>query len=237
MNIRYNRNNTYRYDCWEYGSFTIRKEMVFSDVAFVEKVVGNLKKLVSEKFHNVVVPEFQYKANHHLLEIEMEYIKGDFIRSIHHYNVIYDELVERDSNYSWSDYNPQNFIVKDDRIYVIDLDSFGYIEYEHRKAKWENQFGIFAPLIRSYKGCKQLDAKLSCSDLDYIRLRKLLVSVFNAKVERVEEEYFAKIDNSTYNNLEELMSYLRLLYTHLQNEMDHNPTRHQQQKDMLRQLR
>lgn len=237
MNIRYNRNNTYRYDCWEYGSFTIRKEMVFSNVAFVEKVVGNLKKLKSEKFHNVVVPEFQYKVNDHVLEIEMEYIKGDFIRSIHHYNVIYDELVERDSNYSWSDYNPQNFIVKDDRIYVIDLDSFGYIEYEHRKDKWERTFGIFAPLIRSYKGRKQIDAKLSCSDLDYIRLRKLLVSVFNAKVERVEEKYFAKIDNSTYNNLEEVMSYLRLLYTHLQNEMDQNPTRHQQQKDLLRQLR
>ena len=91
--------------------------------------------------------------------------------------------------------------------------------------------------IRSYRGKNQLDAKLSCSDLDYLRLRKLLVSVFNAKVERVEEKYYAKIDNSTYDNLEQLMSYLRLLYSYIQNEMDLNPPRHQQRKNILKELR
>jgi hypothetical protein len=236
-NIRYNKDKTHRYDCWEYGSFTIKKEMIFSNVGLLEKVVGNLKRLGWEKFHNVVIPEFEYKVNDHLLEIEMEYIKGDFIKSIHHYNVVYDELVERDSTYSWADYNPTNYIVKDDRIHVIDLDSFGYIEYEHRKAKWEKQFGIFAPLIRSYKGKNQLDAKLSCDNLHYIKLKRLLQKVFNAKVDRVEENYFAMIDGKTYDNLEEVMSYLRLLYNYLQIEMDTNTPRHQQRKDILKELR
>ena len=167
----------------------------------------------------------------------MDYVKGDFIRSIHHYNVVYDELIERKSEYSWTDYSPQNFIVKDDRIHVIDLDSYGFIEYEDRKRKWEKQFGIFAPLIRSYRGNKQLDAKLSCDDLSYLKLKRLLENVFNAKVERVDEDYFAKIDNSTYDNLESVMSYLKLLYSYLQNEMDLNPPRHQQRKDILKELR
>ena len=167
----------------------------------------------------------------------MDYVKGDFIRSIHHYNVVYDELIERKSEYSWTDYSPQNFIVKDDRIHVIDLDSYGFIEYEDRKKKWEKQFGIFAPLIRSYRGNKQLYAKLSCDDLSYLKLKRLLENVFNAKVERVDEDYFAKIDNSTYDNLESVMSYLKLLYSYLQNEMDLNPPRHQQRKDILKELR
>ncbi len=237
MNIRYNKDPHNRYDCWEYGSFTIKKEMVFSNVAKLEKVVDNLNKLKLERFHNVVVPDFTVEVNDHILRVEMDYVKGDYMQSIHHYNVVYDELVTRDGDWSWTDYAPRNFIVKDDRIYVIDLDSYGYIKFEDRQRKWDESYGIFAPLIRSYRGKNQLDAKLSCSNLDYIRLRKLLVSVFNAKVERVEEKYFAKIDNSTYDNLEEVMSYLKLLYSYLQNEMDLNPPRHQQRKSILKDLR
>ena len=237
MNIKNNKDPYNRYDVWEFSVLTIKKEMVFSNVSFLDKVVSNLKKLQEEKFYNVVVPDFSYNVNDHILSIEMDYVKGDFIRSIHHYNVVYDELIERKSDYSWTDYSPQNFIVKDDRIHVIDLDSYGFIQYEDRKRKWEKQFGIFAPLIRSYSGNKQLDAKLSCDDLSYLKLKRLLENVFNAKVERVEEDYFAKIDNSTYDNLEEVMSYLKLLYSYLQNEMDLNPPRHQQRKSILKDLR
>ena len=237
MNIKNNKDPYNRYDVWEFSVLTIKKEMVFSNVSFLDKVVSNLKKLQEEKFYNVVVPDFSYNVNDHILSIEMDYVKGDFIRSIHHYNVVYDELIERKSDYSWTDYSPQNFIVKDDRIYVIDLDSYGFIQYEDRKRKWEKQFGIFAPLIRSYSGNKQLDAKLSCDDLSYLKLKRLLENVFNAKVERVEEDYFAKIDNSTYDNLEDVMTYLKLLYSYLQNEMDLNPPRHQQRKDILKELR
>tara|TARA_B100001057_G_scaffold400024_1_gene411100 strand:+ start:517 stop:1230 length:714 start_codon:yes stop_codon:yes gene_type:complete len=237
MNIKNNKDPYNRYDVWEFSVLTIKKEMVFSNVSFLDKVVSNLKKLQEEKFYNVVVPDFSYNVNDHILSIEMDYVKGDFIRSIHHYNVVYDELIERKSDYSWTDYSPQNFIVKDDRIHVIDLDSYGFIQYEDRKRKWEKQFGIFAPLIRSYSGNKQLDAKLSCDDLSYLKLKRLLENVFNAKVERVEEDYFAKIDNSTYDNLEDVMTYLKLLYSYLQNEMDLNPPRHQQRKDILKELR
>ena len=151
--------------------------------------------------------------------------------------IVLDEKIARDSDWSWTDYAPRNFIVKDDRIHVIDLDSYGYIKFEDRQRKWDESYGIFAPLIRSYRGVNQIDAKLSCNNLDYVRLKKLLVNVFNARVERVEEDYFAKIDNTTYNNLEELMNYLRLLYSYLQDEMNQNPPRHQQRKNILRELR
>ena len=225
------------HNSWEYGSFTIKKEMVFSSVKKLEKVVGNLKRLSWERFYNIVIPEFEYKVDDHILEIEMEYIKGDYMQSIHHHNVVYDELVARDGDWSWTDYSPRNFIVKDDRIHVIDLDSYGYIEFEDRQKKWDQTYGIFAPLIRSYRGKNQIDAKLSCSDLDYLRLRKLLVCVFNAKVERVEEKYYAKIENSTYDNLEELMVHLRLVYNCIKNAMDLNPPNHQQRKNILKELR
>lgn len=237
MNIRYNKDPHNRYDCWEYGSFTLKKEMVFSSVKKLDKVVNNLNKLKNEKFYNVIIPDFTIEVNDHILQVEMEYVKGDYMQSIHHYNIVYDELVARDSDWSWTDYAPRNFIVRDDRIHVIDLDSYGYIKFEDRQRKWDESYGIFAPLIRSYRGVNQIDVKLSCNNLDYVRLKKLLINVFNARVERVEENYFAKIDNSTYNNLEELMSYLRLLYSYLQDEMNQNPPRHQQRKNILRELR
>ena len=88
MNIRYNKDPHNRYDCWEYGSFTLKKEMVFSSVKKLDKVVNNLNKLKNEKFYNVIIPDFTIEVNDHILQVEMEYVKGDYMQSIHHYNIV-----------------------------------------------------------------------------------------------------------------------------------------------------
>ena len=237
MIIRKNKDTFNRPDCWEYGFMTLKKEMVFSTVSQLEKVVKNLERLKTEKFTNVVVPDFTYQTLDHILTIEMDYIKGKMIQSIHHYNIIYDELVERNSDYSWTDYTPDNFIVLDDRIYLIDLDAYGYIKYEDRKRKWEQCFGIFAPIIRSYKGKHQMKVNLSCHNLEYLKLKKLLKFVFNAEVTRSISPFFARIDDLEFYNLKDTMNYLKELHEEMQSNMNLNTPRHQDRKDLLRKLR
>jgi len=200
---------SYVKDSWEFSSLTLKKEMVFSNVAKLEKVVKNLSLLKKEKFHNIVVPEFTYEINDHVLNIEMEYIKGFYIKSIHHYNIIYDELVEKESDFSCTDLHPNNFIVRNDRVYIIDLDSFGYITYENRLREWEKHYGISGPIIRNYKGELQMNVDLSCNNLDYLKLKRLLESLFNAKVTRSVSPYFASIDGTKFHNLQDTMQYLR----------------------------
>ena len=237
MIIRKNKDTFNRPDCWEYGFMTLKKEMVFSTVSQLEKVVKNLERLKTEKFTNVVVPDFTYQTLDHILTIEMDYIKGKMIQSIHHYNIIYDELVERNSDYSWTDYTPDNFIVLDDRIYLIDLDAYGYIKYEDRKRKWEQCFGIFAPIIRSYKGKHQMKVNLSCHNLEYLKLKKLLKFVFNAEVTRSISPFFARIDDLEFSNLTDTMNYLKELHAEMQSNINLNTPRHQDQKDLLKKLR
>ena len=156
-------------------SFTITKEMMFPDKSSLELVASNLDRLSEEKFVNIVVPDFSYTVTENILSLKMDYIPGKYIHTIHHYNVIYDELVERDSDYSMWDYIPQNFVVKDDRVYMIDLDAWGFIKYEDRKKRWEDTYKIFAPIIRSYKGKHQMKVDLSCHDLEYLKLSYVLV--------------------------------------------------------------
>ena len=223
-------------DAWEFTSHTLKKEMVFSSVKLLKVVEKNLILLQKEKFTNVVIPNFTYEIDDHVLYIEMDYIRGTYPKSIHHYNIIYDEFVERQSDYSCTDLNPMNFIVNNDRVHLVDLDSFGYVEYEQRVQDWEMHFGIFAPIIRNYKGKMQMNVDLSCNNLDYLKLKKLLEHLFNAKVSRSVSPYFACIDGTKFYNLENTMKYLRELYEEIISAIDLTHMKDNQRKNVLRTL-
>ena len=236
INSSKNLERHYKSDKWEFSSLTMKKEMVFSSVAKLEKVANNLKMLKWERFNNIVIPHYEFEINDHILTVEMDYIKGTYPRSIYHYNVIYDELVEKKSKYSCCDYNPANFIVNDDRVYLIDLDSYGYIEYEDRLQDWEMHYGIFSPIIRHYKGKHQMKVDLSCNNLEYLKLKKLLENLFNAEVSRSVSPYFARIDGTEFNNLENTMKYLRELYEEILSAIDLTNMKHNQRKNVIRTL-
>ena len=236
INSSKNLKRHYKPDKWEFSSLTIKKEMVFSSVAKLEKVVSNLNRLKWERFHNVVVPNYEYEINDHILVVEMDYVRGTYPRSIHHYNIIYDEFVERESDFSCTDYNPANFIVKDDRVYLIDLDSYGYIDHKARLQDWEMHYGIFSPIIRNYKGKMQMEVDLSCNNLEYLKLKKLLENLFNAKVSRSASPYFAHIDGTEFNSLEDTIKYLRELYEEILSAIDLTNMKHNQRKNVIRTL-
>ena len=210
-------------DCWDIGSFTITKEMMFPNKSSLEWVASNLDILSEEKFNNIVVPDFSYTIAENILSLKMDYISGKYIHTIHHYNVIYDELVERDSEYSMAEYKPQNFIVKDDRVYLIDLDQWVPIRVDQRKKIWEDTYKIFAPIIRSYKGKHQMKVDLSCHDLEYLKLKKLFECVFNGVVTRSESPYFARINDLEFSNLKDTSNYLADLYRTIKKNLDINP--------------
>ena len=117
--------------------------MVFSSVAKLEKVVTNLNRLKWERFNNVVIPNYEYEINDHILIVEMDYVRGTYPRSIHHYNIIYDEFVERESDFSCTDLNPMNFIVNNDRVHLIARmgDALWYLCSNHKTLQRKNANG------------------------------------------------------------------------------------------------
>ena len=63
INSSKNLSRIHKHDKWEFSSLTMRKEMIFSSVAKLEKVVKNLILLQKEKFNNIVIPDFTYEVD------------------------------------------------------------------------------------------------------------------------------------------------------------------------------
>ena len=124
-------------------TLTIKKEMIFPDGIYQHTVYENLEKLQTENFNQIKVPKFTLRWDGNLIVYEAEFIKGKPIRSIKDYNILYEDIIERDSDYSFINMLPENYIKNDKGdLYVIDLDEYGYHPYEERKKSWEKSFII-----------------------------------------------------------------------------------------------
>ena len=114
-------------------SFTIVKTILFRyDAA---EVVSNLEKLRTEKFKRIFIPDFDYSVNGNELTIESEYIKGNHI-DLRHMDILYEDLVMHQDSHSFHDYQFCNYIVRDDKIYAVDLDDYRKISYTERMKDW-----------------------------------------------------------------------------------------------------
>lgn len=114
-------------------SFTITKTiLVRYDISVL---VNNLEKLKTDKFKKIFIPEFTYSVDGDELTIESEYIKGDYI-DLRHMDILYDDLVMHRDTHSFHDYQFSNYIVRDDKIYAIDLDDYMEITYTDRMKDW-----------------------------------------------------------------------------------------------------
>ena len=211
-------------DAAEYDIFslTIRKEMIFADAIHQKTAYDNLKRLQNENFNRIKIPEFTIKWDGDLVIYEAQFIKGKPVRSIHDFNLLYEDLVERDSEYSFIAYHEANFI-KDWRgdIYAIDLDEYGKYPYEERKKRWENYYGFYAPLIEKYRGKYQIDAQVYGSGQRQRKIVDLLEGFFNCKVTSVpDDDYLVVIDSKEFYSFEETLDYLKSLYNEITLQLD-----------------
>ncbi len=212
-------NDASEYDIY---SLTIKKEMIFPEGMDLQEKYTNLCKLQEEKFTHIKIPKFRCWIDGDLLVYESDFIKGKPIRSIRDFNNLYEDIIERDSDYSFINMLPENYI-KDPKgdVYAIDLDEYGYHPYEERKKRWEKHYGFYAPFIEKYRGKHQIHAQVYGSGQRQKKVVDLLEGFFNSKVTSVpDDDYLVVIDAKEFYSYEETLDYLKSLYDEITLQLD-----------------
>jgi len=205
----------------------MRKEMLFADGLDQHEVYSNLERLQKVKFNRIKIPDFTVKWDGNLLVLETEFIKGNHVRSIADYNIVFDELVLGDSEYGFDSYQPNNFIVSESGyVYPIDLDNYRHFTPDQRLKKWETTMGFWGHIVESYRGSKQLQVKIYGHGHSQSKLKKLVEGMFNANIEcgdlppEFYGDFYCKIGGETYDNLLDAMNCLKSLYIETRNEIE-----------------
>tara|TARA_Y100001938_G_C7982200_1_gene374994 strand:- start:89 stop:604 length:516 start_codon:yes stop_codon:yes gene_type:complete len=107
-----------------------------------EMMVDKLERLKKEKFERILIPQFEYEVEDNIIIQKVEYIKGRKMgMTVEKYrNWIYQDLVERDSDWTFCDYYYDNFIVLDaeNKIYAVDFQSYDYMpSKDDRRKIWD----------------------------------------------------------------------------------------------------
>ena len=117
----------------------ICKTITYQREAQMLRVVYALEKLMTEKFPSIKIPRFDFSTEGLVLRYYAQYVKGIPI-SKWELLTLYDELVERDSDHSFTDYSFGNFIKNDDGIWAVDLNSYSETPVTIRRDLWNRRF-------------------------------------------------------------------------------------------------
>ena len=117
----------------------ICKTITYQRKEQLRRVVLAMHKLKSENFSSIKIPLFDFSTEGMMLRYYAQYVKGIPI-SKWELMTLYDELVERDSDFSFTDYSFGNFIKNDDGIWAVDLNSYSETPMTIRKDLWNRRF-------------------------------------------------------------------------------------------------
>ena len=124
------------------SSFTLVKQFncFTKDNLFV--MIDKLERLKNENFNRVHIPDFEYKVDGNILTYDTVFIKGWGVGTLIPYftNIIYEDIVQRDLDWTFDDYGSSNFIVEHitDRIFAVDFQSYNYLpNRDYRESKWK----------------------------------------------------------------------------------------------------
>ncbi len=124
-------------------SFRLTKIIDCKTEEYAEMIVDKLSRLKNAKFDNILIPEFDYSLEGVILTQEIEYIKGRKCgMTVKKYrDKIYKDLVEGESDWTFNDFNFNNFIVVErlNKIYAVDFQSYNFTpSREERQKLWDN---------------------------------------------------------------------------------------------------
>ena len=117
----------------------ICKTITYQRKEQLRRVVLAMHKLKSENFSSIKIPLFDFETDGMMLRYYAQYVKGIPI-SKWELMTLYDELVERDGDFSFTDYSFGNFIKNDDGIWAVDLNSYSETPMTIRKDLWNRRF-------------------------------------------------------------------------------------------------
>ena len=124
-------------------SFRLTKIIDCKTEEYAKILFDKLSRLKNAKFDNILIPEFDYSLDGVVVTQEIEYIKGRKCgMTIKKYrDKIYKDLVEGESDWTFNDFNFNNFIVVErlNKIYAVDFQSYNFIpSREERQKLWDN---------------------------------------------------------------------------------------------------
>jgi hypothetical protein len=124
------------------NKFTIIKHKTYESQERFDKIVTRLNQLQKDKdtFTEIRVPSFSFTTEGLSIITTSEYIKGQFVG--HNFsNILYRELVERESPWTFTDYTIGNFIKSEynNILYCVDFESYKKMEISKRKEQWNRQ--------------------------------------------------------------------------------------------------
>lgn len=118
--------------------FSITKIITYNDNETLE-YFRNLYSLLKEDndFGDIKVPKFDFEVNGSELIVKSEFIKGKQWRAHdfwNNYDLIANNLVMREGDYSFKDYDPANFISEFDtnQIYYVDFEGYDKCTIQER---------------------------------------------------------------------------------------------------------
>tara|TARA_B100000886_G_C20384470_1_gene475396 strand:- start:102 stop:512 length:411 start_codon:yes stop_codon:yes gene_type:complete len=118
-------------------SFKIIKEIDYLNEDITKEKYNDFTHLKNKTFNRIHIPEFTFKKNNESLSYTSDYVKGI---QIHEHikekykKIIYEDLVMRKDDYSFTGYGLENFIIENytKRLYYIDLDDYRKSSIEER---------------------------------------------------------------------------------------------------------
>ena len=120
-------------------SFKLTKKIRFKDDETKYFMVDKLNRLKNENFNRVLIPNFDYTIQDNFLIYEVDFIKGYPLGTATEpfASIVKEDIVERDSDWTFSDYHMTNFIVEaqTDKLYAVDFQSYSYIP--DKNLRWE----------------------------------------------------------------------------------------------------
>ena len=143
-----------------YHEFSITKIITFTDSNNLAYYNDLYTRLQQDDFGDIKVPRFTFEMTDKQLIVNSEFIKGrqwqddDFW---HNFDIIADNLVMKEGECSFKDYNPHNFIVESNTedLYYIDFEGYDYCTIDERShILQQERDGVLArldPVLKSHR--------------------------------------------------------------------------------------
>ena len=126
-------------------SYYLTKTISYTNEKRYKTDIDNLSRLKEAKFDIVKIPEYKFEYSDMTIQYTCQYLKGYYTKQESMFR-LYKDLVERDSEYTFADYNVMNFITVNhpciQGIYAIDLNSYRKCSKELRRFLWERYYSM-----------------------------------------------------------------------------------------------
>ena len=134
------------------ASFTLVKQFDCYTKENLDLMVDKLDRLKNEDFNRIHIPDFKYRVEGNTISYDTAFVKGYGVGTLipDFSNIVYEDIVQRDSDWTFTDYGMPNFIVeyKTDRIFAVDFQSYNYVpDRKYRESLWkkfENNISSFS---------------------------------------------------------------------------------------------